>query len=365
MRELNIIQDGALLIIDGKVQQVGPSRRVERLALARDAIDVDASGKVVIPAFVDCQASLLCGPACSLDRATAIRAVRSFSPQRMELEARKRLRQFVRSGTATVAAGCGYGLDGVTELRALRALASLDGRPIRLVPHFLGTMACPPEFTGHEGEYLDTVAASILPAVARKKLASALIVSDHFPREVVHRTIAAGADLALAVHLHSSTGTTIGGEATVRGLEDADEAAVASLAQGKALCVLLPGESYQRGAGSYPPGRALTDAGVAVALATGYDHLTSPTASMPMIMSIACTQMKLTHAEALVASTINAAHVLGLAGQTGSLEANKDADVLIANTGDYRDLAHFFGLNLVAAVIHKGQPVYPRVESTV
>ena len=162
MREIQVIPDGALLIVDGVIQQVGPTRRLEKLAEARKADVLDASGRVVMPAFVDCFTQLMCGPPRDSSEANgafagSARAFRAWSPQRLELEGRKRLRQFVRYGSTTVAAACGYGLEEDVELRALRALDRLRDRPIELAPLLYTTALAWQQKGGSAWEFLEAL----------------------------------------------------------------------------------------------------------------------------------------------------------------------------------------------------------------
>lgn len=356
MRELGIIQDGALLIVDGKIAEVGPSRRLERLSAAKDAYDLEATGKVVMPAFVDCHTRLLCAPTGCEDFAAASKMVHGFSSQRMEMEARKRLREFVRCGTTTVLAGCGYAIEEAAERKALRVLQGLDERPIRLRASYFGALR-------HGGHCANPEAAmAALAGISEKGEAMAVAVSDRPSRAAAERFAAAAIERGLRVFLESPDGEPVTGTAALVGLERLQPANCASVAAWGIPVVLLPGESYQFGGFHFAPARELIDAGAPLALATGYDHLLSPTASMAMIQSIACTQMKMTPAEAITASTINAAWAMGMANEVGSLEVGKAADVLVLQSGDYRDVALHFGLNPVAAVVHNGDGLFPRME---
>jgi imidazolonepropionase len=365
MNEVAVIPDGALLIVDGRINQVGPTRRVERVAEARDAELIDVTGHVVIPAFVDCYTRLLCGPPRSHnpeeDSVTAaVQAVRSHSAQRMELEGRKRLRQFVRCGTTALLAGCGYGLDESTELKALRVLKTLDDRPVSVIPSFFGAARCPVEFDGRPAAYLDWVTAEVLPLIAQRKLCQFVEVSDGFPRESVERFVQAAREHRFHVQIAAEGGVGFRPDSsvTVR-VHGAADPAVAAAAM---VTILLPGRDFQCGAREFGPARAMLQANAALALATGYDHLESATTSLPMILSLACTQMGLTPAEALTAVTVNAAAALGLSDELGNLEAGKRADFLIMGCADYRDIPLYFGMNLVAGVFHHGQQIYPMVD---
>lgn len=366
MSEVTVIPDGAVLIVDGVIEQVGPSRRVERLAMSHDAEVIDVTGHVLMPGFVDCFARLLCGPLRDYDESTephlaAQKAVRSYSAQRLELEGRKRLRQFVRNGTTTLEASCGYGMDDSTELKALRVIRSLAERPLGVEPAYY-VSGCPPEYEGRDAEYLAFVAAEVLPLVASRHLARAVVVSDAFASEPLDRFVHEVLGKGFQLRLQGSANVQRAERAlSIRGLgSDVDPRAAARAR----VAVLTPGVNFRYSTRSYPPGRSLIDAGGAVALATAFDHVDCPTCSLPMILSLACTQMGMSAAEALTAVTVNAAAAMGLEAEVGSIETGKRADLLIMGCGDYRDIPYSFGMNLVTTVIRRGRQIYPMVEMT-
>ena len=390
MRDVGMIQDGAVLIVDGRISDVGPARRVERLAEAREAFEIDASGKVVMPGFVDCNTRLVGGPprleeyearigggsvdgrGVSLDD---VRLVRSYSKQRMELEARKQLRQFVRHGTTSLDAKSGCGLDQTTELKSLRVLESLEGRPLHVSPTYFGAAATPREMEASPEEYVEWLIEKMLPEVRARRLARFVDVAcgteGGFTATQSRRVLATARTLGFATRVQTgqcaastgAVGVALDVQATsIDGLTELPEAALAALAAGGTIATLLPGRTFQAGGGGHPPARELIDGGVAVALGTGFDGSTSPSCSMPMMLALACSQMRMTPAEALTAATHNAACVLGEDRRIGSLESGKDADLILLQTGDYRELPFRFGMNLVAMVIRQGEPIFPRVE---
>lgn len=274
MSEVTVIPDGAVLIVDGVIEQVGPSRRVERLTMSHDAEVIDVTGHVLMPGFVDCFARLLCGPLRDYDESAephlaAQKAVRSYSAQRFELEGRKRLRQFVRNGTTTLEASCGYGMDDGTELKALRVLRSLDDRPLGLEPAYY-VSGCPPEYAGRDAEYLAFVAAEVLPLVSGRNLARAVVVADEFAPEplqaFLEEVTGKGYPITPARQLQSGLGAA-SVHVRLSPEVDIDMAAQARVA------VLTPGVNFRYSKGDYPPGRKLIDAGAAVALATAFDNV--------------------------------------------------------------------------------------------
>lgn len=386
MRSLGLIADGALLIVDGVIQEVGPSRRVEMLAAARDAEELDASGRVVMPGFVDVQTHPLAPPPplddyetrCLLGRfpapgerahfvLEAARSMRGYSAQRLELEGKRQLRTMWRYGTTSLGATSGAGLDDVSELRALRVLAGLDERPVRIVPSFGGALGVAPEFTSRAAEYADWLSTDLLPLLVRKKLADRVDVAvggEALPVEVAARYAASARALGMAVHVRVRGDVDRLPEcaASVSGIRHLAHP-LGLLAGRDSVVVLTPGACFHGGCEEAEAARELIDAGVAVALSTGYHPLESPTPSMPMAVSLACSRSRMSPAEALTAATINAAHVLGLAAEAGSLEVGKSADLLIMNASDYREIPLHFGVNPVVMALRRGQVIYPRLES--
>ncbi|MEP7366139.1 MAG: amidohydrolase family protein [Acidobacteriota bacterium] len=386
MRALGIIPDGALLIVDGVIQEVGPSRRVEMLAAARDAEEIDASGKAVMPGFVDCQTHLLAPPAALDDFETrclkgrfpdptgnlipnseGTRVMRGYSAQRLEMEGKRQLRNVWRHGTTTLGSTSGAGLDEASELRALRVLDGLNERPLHIVRSFGGALGVSPEFAGRSGEYLAWLRAEMLPEVARRRLAHRVDVAigdGAFELEGAAEYI--GAALALGfvtgVRLRSAVDWVPEEAMSVSGVGYLQRCAERMAGSGT-VAVLTPGVRFYRGGDALEPARELIDGGAAVALSTGFNPHESPTPSMPMAMSLACAQLRMTPAEALVAATINGAHALGVGSQAGSLEIGKWGDLLVLNASDYREIPLQFGVNLLMMALRRGQMIYPRLEA--
>ncbi len=369
MREIHVIEDGALLITDGIIQHAGPSRRIERLAGARKADVVDAAGRVVVPGFVDCFTQLLCGPPRRPDAgdgafASSARAFRAWSGQRLEMESRRRLRQFLRVGSTTIAASSGYGLNEASELRSLRALDRLRGGPVEVAPLLYTTAQAWQRTPASPWEFLEALGTDTLPAARGKRLLSGVVIGDGFPDDAVEGYMACAARLGLTSFLETKgDGVALARRTGAGALLDLDSltpAQTRTAAESEAVTVLLPGRSFQSGR-PYAPARALIDHGAAVALATGYDSLASPTASMPMVMSLACTQMHMTPEEALTAVTVNAAHALGFGERLGALTYGMQADLLLMDCGDYHEIPLYFGMNPVAMVIQRGEIIYPRM----
>ena len=373
MREIHVIEDGALLITDGVIQYVGPSRRLEKLAEARRAEELDASGRVVMPGFVDCFTQLLCGPPRMPDEpggafASSCRTFHSWSAQRLELEGRKRLRQFVRLGSTTVGASSGYGLNEEGELRSLRALDRLQDRPVAVAPLLYTTAETWQGTPGSPGELLEMLGTATLPAAHGKRLLGGVVIGEGFPADAVEGYLACAARLGLTSCVETKgDSVALARRAYAGALMDLDSLTPAQLqavGESEAVAILLPGRTFQSGSGPFAPARGLIDHGAAVALATGYDSLTSPTASLPMVMALACKQMRMTPEEALTAVTVNAAHALGFGARLGSLQYGMQADLLVMDCSDYREIPLYFGMNPVAIVMTRGQTIFPRLAAT-
>lgn len=380
LQDLAIIENGALLLDGPRITEVGPTSRIENLAEARGARDIDASGKVVLPGFVDSHTHLVFGPARLADYEmrcagksyadiaaagggilSSVRAIRSWTASRLERQAAGFLDLAARHGTTTLEIKSGYGLDAATEIKMLKVAAALGG-----VPTFLGAHALPPEFEGRADDYIDWLCAELIPQVARRKLARfADVYCDRnaFTLAQTRRYLEAAQAHGLLLKIHANQFAGIGavamalqlGAISLDHLEHLDEDEIQLLARAPAVAALLPGSVFHLGLHDYAPARRLIDEGAAVALATDFNPGSSPTCSMPMILSLACAQMRMTPAEAIAAATINGAHALKMADRVGSLEAGKQADIIVLALSDYRELPYYFGANHVELVIKSGE----------
>jgi imidazolonepropionase len=380
LRNLGIIQDGAVLIADGLIHEVGPTRRLENLALARRAEEIDASGHVVMPGFVDSHAHLAGGPARVSDHEmrlggateeqiahagggplAAARAIHELSPRTLETLALRALEGAVRHGTTAIEAKSGLGITDAGEVKILRVYAGLRELPVTLVSTFFAT-GVPPE----SGERL-------LPVVRRRKLAEfaeTRCEEGAFSPAQVCRYLTMARELGLGLKMSArqrSHPDTIAmavamGANSVGGLVDASERDGMLLARSETIATLLPGAAFHLGTERYAPARMLIDNGAAVALATGYHPQDSPSQNMQMTIALACRTLQMTAAEAIAASTINAAHAVGRARSIGSIEAGKSADLLMLSVPDYRELPYHFGVNLVDLVTSRGTVLVERSE---
>ncbi len=382
LSELAIIPDGGMLIRDDKIDSVGPSTEIEKKA--RGAQIIDAHGKVVLPGFVDAHTHLVFAGNRLDDFERRVRGdtyeqiakagggiwstvekTRAASEADLLMQAKKHAGWFLRCGTTTVESKSGYGLSVEDELKILRVMRRLNQEtPLEVVPTFLGAHAVPRNMRADE--YVDLVVNEMLPRVTSDGLAEFCDVfceRGYFDIEQSRRILSAAKKLGLKQRIHAdqlsnSGAAQLAGElkaTTADHLEKTDEQGIAALKSGGVQPVLLPGSVYALGSAHYPRAREMIEAGLAVVIATDFNPGSSPTPAMPMILSLACTQMKMSPAEAISASTINPAHSLGRADQIGSLESGKVANFSMFDCEDYRELAYWFGGPQTHSVYVKGR----------
>ena len=390
MSELSIIADGAMLVRGARIERVGARHEIEPLINA-DCEVIDAGGRVVLPGFVDAHAH----PVFAGTRAdeyeqralgatyqeiaargggirSTVRRTRAATLEELVLASKRYGQWFLRNGTTTVEAKSGYGLTVEDELKILRAIRQLnDETPLRYVPTFLGAHDIPEEYRERREDYVALVIEEMLPRVIVEKLAE---YADVFCEERVftveesRRILTAARERGLGLRLHADQLTLSGGArlaaelraTTADHLEHTDAAGIAALKAANVQPVLLPGSVYALGQARYPAAREMIDAGLSVVLATDFNPGSSPTPSMPMVLSLASTHMKMTPAESIAAATINAAYSLGRGREIGSLETGKRADFVIHDCADYRELAYFFGVEHALAVYIDGLLAYRR-----
>jgi imidazolonepropionase len=390
LRELAIVEDGALLVRGGLIERVGRREEIEPL-LDADCEVFDAGGRVLAPGFVDAHAH----PVFAGQRAdefekraagvsyqeiaaagggirSTVRRTRAADEEELFAVARRREQWFLRTGTTTVEAKSGYGLSVEDELKMLRVVRRLnaEGR-LKYVPTFLGAHEVPDEYRERRNEYVALVIEEMLPRVAAEGLAEFCDVFCEervFTVEDSRRVLEAARALGLGLRVHADQltrgdGALLAAELkakTADHLEHTDAAGIAALKASGVQPVLLPGSVYALGSSRYPAARAMIDEGLAVVLATDFNPGSSPTPSMTMILSLASTHMKMTPAEGLSAATVNAAYSLGRGAETGTLETGKRADFVAHDCADYRELAYFFGVEHAHAVYVGGRPAYER-----
>ena len=378
LRELAIVADGAMLVAfdtnaSGRIAAIGPRSEVEPLA-GSDTEVVGAGGRVVTPGFVDAHTHLIFAGnranefemRCEgmtyqqiSERGGGIRSTVRSTRAATEAElidiGRKHAEWFLRGGTTTVEAKSGYGLTLEDELKILRAIHAVgEQTPLRCVPTFLGAHEVPEEYRGDVANYAELVRGEMLPSVAKQRLAKYCDIFCEpkvFPVSIAREILSTAKALGFGLRVHADQFTCSGaaqlaaelGAKTADHLEQSDADSIAALKAAGVQPVLLPGSVYAIGSQKYAAAREMIAAGLGVVIATDFNPGSSPTASMAMVMSLACTQMKMTPAEALTAATINGACSLDLQHEVGSLEADKVADFVVHEAADYREIPYWFG----------------------
>lgn len=385
LKELAIMNDAGMLIRDGRIERIGSSNEIAKV-LPADTEVIDATGKVVLPGFVDAHAH----PVFAGDRVdefemrgqgatyeqiaesgggirSTVRKTRAASEEQLLAQAKKHASWFLRGGTTTVEAKSGYGLTVDDELKMLRVIRRLNAEtPIEFVPTFLGAHAVPDEFRSAPEQYVSLVIHKMLPRVVEEQLAENCDVfceRGYFDITDAEKILRAAQDCGLRLRMHVDQLTNSGGAflaarlkaATADHLEQVNAAEIGALVEAGVQPVLLPGSVYSLGKTRYPPAREMIEAGLAVVLATDFNPGSSPTSSMPMVLSLAATQMRMTPAESLSAATINAAYSLNRGDQIGSLEPGKRANFTLYDCADYREIAYYFGVSLVDSVYVSGK----------
>ena len=390
MRELSIIANGGMLVRDGLVVATGSSDEIERTAPSEVEI-IDATGGIVLPGFVDAHAH----PIFASNRVdefemralgatyeqiaaggggirSTMRSTRAASEDKLRANALKHARWFLECGTTTVEAKSGYGLSVDDELKMLRVIRSLrEATTLEFVPTFLGAHAIPPEFENDRDGYANAVVEEMLPRVGQEGLAEYCDIfceRGYFDVETARRILSRARQYKLGLRMHVDQLTNCGGAAlaaelgatTADHLEQTEDDGIKAMKHANVQPVLLPGSVYALGKTRYPRARDMIDAGLAVVLATDFNPGSSPTPSIPMVLSLASTQMKMTPAEGITAATVNAAYSLARGDLIGSLEPGKLANFAVFDCADYRELAYYFGRSQTRAVFIRGEKVFQR-----
>ena len=379
LADVDWLDDAYVLCEDGVIASVGRMRDLP--ALDGDVVELDGSGHCAIPGLVDCHTH----PCFAGDRVeefslraagasyeelhaegggilSTVRATRAASEDELARAVRRHAEWMLRAGTTTFEGKSGYGLDRDTELASLRAVSAAGG-----VPTWLGAHAVPPEFDDADA-YLDFALAEVLPEAAGiAEAADVFLERGAFDAAQARRYLEACRDAGLALRLHGDQFSESGavplaielGARSVDHLEATGTEGANALARSDVVGVLLPVSALFLGR-PMPPGRALVDAGAAVALATDFNPGSAFCESLPLVCSLACTQLRLSPAEALAACTVNAAHVLGRADSVGRLAPGFAADVVLLDAPDWRYLAYHLGGDVVGAVVRGGDLAWSR-----
>jgi len=392
LAQLAILKDGAILVRDGKIAAVGPAAKVEKRKDARQAELLDVDGRVVLPGFVDPHTHLVHAASRAEEYELKIRGasyqeiarkgggilnsvskLRAAPAAQLKTRARRFLERFVEHGTTTLEAKSGYGLDLTSELRILSLHKELDSeQPLEIVSTFLGAHVVPAEFRGRargSEEYLDLLCRHLIPEVAGNGLAEYCDVfcerGAFSPRDS-RRVLEAGKAHRLTPRVHAEQLSRSGGArlavelgaASCDHLEYLGDRDATALAGSATVATLLPGCDFHLGLRRYAPARKLIEAGAVVALATDFNPGTSPTLSMPMVLALACSELRMTPAEALTAATLNAAYSLGRHRRIGSIAAGKQADLAVFEVADYREIPYYFGVNTCWMTMKRGEVIH-------
>ena len=393
MADAGVIERGAVAVKDGRIVAAAPATQLDGTFTAERVID--CTGRAVCPGFVDAHTHTVFGG----DRAaefelrikgasyleimaagggivSTVRHTRAASVDELARSAAARLDEMLALGTTTAEIKTGYGLSASDELKMLQVIEGLDrDHPCDIVPTFLGAHAVPAEFEGNAEAYTRCVIDEILPKAAAWYASSRfaargvpmyvdVFCEEHaFDLDQSRGVLVAGIEAGFKAKIHVDQFNSYGGvsmalelgAASVDHLDVTDRAEIEALGESGTIALPLPAVNFNLGMADYADARAMMDAGAAVALATDLNPGSAPCPSMPAVMAIACRYQRLTPAEALNASTINAAHAIGEGEEAGSIEVDKRADILVLKAGDYRHIPYFFGGNPVQTVIKRGR----------
>lgn len=391
LRELGIIKDAAVLCVAGKIACVGTTKEARRdhwISNNREQIvEIDCANKVAMPGFVDAHTH----PAFVSPRLvdfekriagatyeqiaqsgggirSSVEAVRGATRENLARQISSALNKMLAQGTTTVEAKSGYGLSLDAEFKSLEAIQAAASRwPGTVVPTLLGAHAVPAEFHNRSAEYVHMVCEEMIPRAAKQHLARFVDVfcdRGAFSEKDTLKIFSAAQKngLHLRAHISQLTRTPLAkllslAPVSLDHVDHVDDTDIQQLARSSTVVTLVPGANYFLGLKEYPPARKLIDAGVAVALATDFNPGSSPTISMPFVLSLGCTQMKMSPEEAIVAATFNGACALELQRRKGSIETGKDADLAVFDVHDYREIPYWVASNRCELVLAQGERI--------
>jgi len=391
LQEIGLIENAAVLCGGGKILAAGPQRELLRdpwlRTNRRKVKELDCRGCVVTPGLIDCHTHPVFAEPRLVDFEkriggagyeeiaaagggirSSVAAVRRSSRGELSKKVLAALNAMLEQGTSVVEAKSGYGLTMEDEIKSLEAIRDASRQwPGEVVSTLLAAHVVPQEYAGKADDYVKKVCDEMVPLAARKKLAQYVDVfcdRGAFTQEQSEKILAAARKhgLGTRVHVCQFTAAKLAPllehrPASLDHMDCVQPEDISLLARGETVAVLLPGANYFLGHREFPDARRLIEAGVPVALATDYNPGTSPTPSMPFVLSLACTHMKMTPAEAIAAATINAACALRLQERKGSLEAGKDADLAVFDVKDYREIAYWFAWDRCVEMVVAGRVV--------
>jgi imidazolonepropionase len=383
MRDVGVLENASVLVENGLISWIGNASDFSN-TLEPDADVLDGSSYVGLPGFVDSHTHALFAGSRENEFAlrsegksyqeiasqgggiaSSVTATRAATKKELKKATSRRLDAMMKHGTTTVEIKSGYGLSENDEIKMLEAITELaDEHYATICSTFLGAHAFPHEFKDRHPEYIDLLCERMLPYISKRKLAQFCDVFcevGYFSIDESRRILEKARSFGLALKIHSDEFNSIGGtrlasemQATsVDHLEHISDESIGHLKNGNTIAVVLPGVSFFL-KNPYAPARKLIDAGIPVAIASDFNPGSCMSFSMPLMMTIACTQMSMTPEEAITATTLNGAAALGLSDQVGSIEVGKRADIILYEIPNYRYLAYHFGVNLAAKVIKNG-----------
>ena len=390
MQDIGIVEDGALWLEDGIIRQVGTTREILAGLTVKPDEEIDATGRCVLPGFVDPHTHFLFAGHRAEEFSwrlrgdtymdimqrgggiiNSVRATRQASAAELLETGLRRLDSMLSFGVTTVEGKSGYGLDAATELKQLTVMAELERQhPVEVVRTFMGAHAIPAEYKGRTDDFVDYLLQEVLPQVAERQLADFCDVfceKGVFSVEQSRRLLTAAQALGLQAKVHADEIVTLGGAElaaeigalSAEHLLHASDAGIRRMAETGVIAVLLPATAFCLRE-PYARARFMIDSGVPVALATDFNPGSCFSESIPLVIALAALYMQMTPAEIVTALTINAAAAVGRADRIGSLEAGKQGDFLILEHPSHLYLPYHAGVNCVTTVVKKGRTVYER-----
>lgn len=389
MSDLGLLSNTSLLIEDNVISMIAPFEEIQQAFpdVVASAEVIDATGKIVLPGFVDCHTHLVHGGTREHELNMRLSGksymeimnagggihytttkTRETSFDDLYEKTYNHLNDFLRYGVTTVEAKSGYGLDWQTEKKQLEVTKKLQqSHPVDVISTFMGAHAVPSEYKGNEDAFVDLIIEEMLPQVASLQLAEfndVFCEKGVFTPEQSKKILLAGKELGLTPKIHADEiepyeGAELAAEVGAISAEHllvASDKGIEAMAKSGTIAVLLPGTAFFLRA-PYARGRLMIDEGVAVAISTDFNPGSSPTISLPFIQNLACMNMGMTMEEVLCATTVNAAYAINRGHQIGTLEVGKQADLVLLNVPNYKQLQYFYGMNHTHTVLKNGRVV--------